>query len=178
MKKLTPFEKVGLIAAVIVACTYFYMKRVYEPQERVLKTTVSQLNGAIGELNGLRAVPPALSVKNQLERSKAELAELENRLSETTVLTGADREVTQLLSLIVDLLQDNHFAVISIVPKGKTADSLFQWNLFEIDMTGEFHHFIKFLSVLRNRPDAVRVERLTLMQQDGQDLRIRLNLMI
>ncbi len=178
MRKLSRFETVGLIAAVVVACSFFYMKRVYEPQEKVLKNTVQQLNKLIGEVNGLKAVPPAASVKNQLEKRKAELAELENRLKETTVLSGADREVTELLSQIADLIADQGFVVNAIVPKGKIADSMFQWNLFEVDMSGNFYRFMDLLAALRDRPDAVRIEKITLMQKDGQGLRIQMNLMI
>jgi Tfp pilus assembly protein PilO len=178
MKKLSRFEKVGLIAAVVVAGTFFYMKRMYEPQEKVLKNTVQQLNKVIGEVNVLKAVPPVGSVKKQLEKRKAELAVLENRLKETTVLTGADREVTELLSWIVDLIADKGFVINAIVPKGKMADSLFQWNLFEVDLDGNFYRFIALLTALRDKSDAVRIEKITLTQKDGQGLHIRLNLMI
>ena len=32
MKKLTKLEKFGLIAAIIIAGTYFYMGKIYDPQ--------------------------------------------------------------------------------------------------------------------------------------------------
>lgn len=178
MRKLSQFEKIGLVASVIVACTFFYMKRVYEPQEKLLKSTIQRLNKLVGEVNSLKAVPPAVTVKNQMERRRAELAELEDRLRETTVLTGADREVTKLLNRIADLIEKEGLAVNAVVPKGKISDGLFQWNLFEIDMGGDFYCFMKFLSSLLDMPDAVRIEKVTLGKKDGQSLQIRINLMI
>ncbi len=178
MRKLSQFEKIGLVAAVIVACTFFYMKRVYEPQEKKLKSTVQRLNKMVNEINNLKSVPPAITVKNQLERRKDELARLEEQLRETTVLTGADREVTKLLNRITDVIEDKELAVIALVPKGKIDDGLFQWNLFEITMEGDFYYFIGFLSALREMPDAVRIEKAELSQKDGHDLSIRIELMI
>jgi Tfp pilus assembly protein PilO len=167
-----------LIAALVVALTFFYMKRVYVPQEKRLKTTVQQLNKVVGEINNIKTVPPAASLKERLKRSKADLADLENRLKETKVLTGADREVAELLSLIVDLIQTKGLVIGAIQPKGKVSGSMFQWNLFEVDLGGDFFRFMDLLSALRDRPDAVRVEKIRLTKETGQGLRIQMNLMI
>ena len=178
MRKLSRFEKMGLIAAVVVAGTFFYMKRVYEPQEKVLKRTVEQLNKVIGEINTARAVPPAVGVKRELARQKEELAALEEQLKETTNVTGKESEVTALLGRIVELLHAKGFAVKAIRPMGKAPDDLFQWSLFEIEMAGDFHHFMALLTALRDMRDAVRVEGITLAREETRAIAIRMKLKI
>ena len=45
MRNLTNLEKFGLAAALIIACTFFYMKYMYDPQTRVLKDTLAKQIG-------------------------------------------------------------------------------------------------------------------------------------
>ncbi len=178
MRKLSRFEKMGLIAAVVVAGTFFYMKRVYEPQEKVLKKTVEQLNKVIGEINAVRAVPPAVGVKQELARHKEELTELEEQLKETTNVTGKESEVTTLLGRIVKLLDAKSFAVKAIRPMGKAPDDLFQWSLFEIEMAGDFRRFMELLTALRDLRDAVRVEGIALARDEVRAIAIQMKLKI
>jgi hypothetical protein len=72
LKKLSQFEKYGIMAAIIIACTFFYMKKVYEPQEKEFKKTVAALNKVVGEINGLRQVPSVVQVRHELESLKEE----------------------------------------------------------------------------------------------------------
>lgn len=178
MKKLTRFEKFGLMAALIVACTFFYMKRVYEPQEKRLKKTVATLNKVIGEVNSLNQTPSAAVVHRKLQAGKKRLTELEARLQTTAMRTGAAREVMTLLAGINRLIEGNRLFVRTLTPKGTKADDLFDWNLFEIEMHGAFFDFMAFLEALRDLEDPVRVEEIHLAAEGNQGLHIALKLMI
>ena len=178
MKKLSRFEKYGLMAAVIIACTFFYMKRVYEPQEKVLKKTIRHLNQVIGEINSLKEIPPAASVKRTLEKRRQALAGLEEKLKGTAMRTGADREVTALLSEINKLMEANGLSVNTVVPAGAVKGRLFDWKLFKVDMNGRFAHFMAFLESVRTLKDAVRIRELVLEAAPGSELHVTFNLMI
>ena len=178
MRKLTRFEKFGLMAALIVACTFFYMKRVYEPQEKRLKQTVAALNKVVGEVNSLNQTPSAAAVQRTLKQREKRLAELDAQLARTAVRTGAPREVTGLLADINRLIEDRRLVVETVVPKGTVADDLFDWNVFEIDMHGAFFDFMALLETLRDLEDPVRIEKVRLTADGEQGVRITLNLMI
>lgn len=178
MKKLSRFEKFGLMAALIIACTFFYVKRVYEPQEARLKKTIQTLNKVVGEINNLKEVPPAAKVKRILEKNRRELEALNARLEGTLVHTGAEREVTRLLSDINRMMDINGLRVNALVPGGRTTDELMEWNLFRIDLEGSFHGFVNFMKGLRDMKDAIKVEQVRLEKGDNRRLHIKLNLMI
>ncbi|GAB6096251.1 hypothetical protein JCM14469_25040 [Desulfatiferula olefinivorans] len=179
MRKLSQFEKLGLVAAVIVACTYFYMKRVYEPQEKVLKKTVATLNGVIKEFNALAEVPPVHAVKARIKKRKEELAEREQSLEGMTVQTGAQREVTELLGQIVDLIRARNLTVKALAPaREKLKEPLYEWNVFSVDMEGDFGKFTDLLARLRNLNDPVKIDKVAIGRGEGRDLSIRFNVMI
>lgn len=178
MKKLSQFEKLGLVAAVIVACMFFYMKRVYEPQEKVLKKTVKKLNKVIKEYNAVQDVPPVHSVKGQIKKHRAELAGLEEEMTTLTVKTGAEREVTELLNEIMDILKAQGMSVNTLTPKGKRADPLYSWNVFDVDMGGNFHRFTRLLESFEALDDPVKIDKVVIGQGTGSTLTIHLEVMI
>jgi Tfp pilus assembly protein PilO len=178
MRKLTRFEKFGLMAALIVALTFFYVKRVYEPQEKRLKQTVVTLNKLIGEVNSLRESPSAAAVQRTLKGREKRLAELNTQLERTAVRTGAAREVTSLLAGINRMIERHRLVVETVVPKGTVSDALFDWNVFAIDMRGAFFDFMSLLETLRDLEDPVRIEQVVLKAEGGRGVRITLNLMI
>lgn len=203
MKKLSPLEKMGLVAAVVVACTYFYMKKVYEPQEKILKTTVAELNKIVGEINNLKTVPPVSGVKSQLKKHKSELKELEYKLNSTMVRTGSEWEVSHFLSVIIDMMERRGLTVRNITPKkdegsggaaatpsetppvgtdpGKAPakpDELFVWHPYDVELSGGYYGFVGLLIDLRKKPDAVKIEKIEITQKEGASLSIKMNLKI
>ncbi len=204
MKKLSPLEKMGLVAAVVIACTYFYMKKVYEPQEKILKQTVAELNKIVGEINGLKTVPPMAGVKSQLKKHEDELKALKEKLTTTTIQTGSDREVSLFLGRIIDMMQFRGFAVRSItpvnaspeantapagstapaVPQGDTAtggateETLYEWHTYDVELSGGYNGFVALLIDLRKKPDAVKVEKIEISRKEGEDVTIKMNLKI
>lgn len=180
MKKLSQFEKFGIMAAIIIACTFFYMKKFYEPQEKEFKKTVAALNKIVGEVNGLKQVPPLIQVKHELNTLKTDLEEVNEKLTGTLMHTGAAREVTRTLRQINEHVAVSGLKVVSLIPGGRNMDPLLQleWNHFQLNLSGSFHGFLRLLESLRSMPDAVRIDGVALTTGSGELLNITFTLMI
>ncbi|WP_319406547.1 type 4a pilus biogenesis protein PilO [uncultured Desulfosarcina sp.] len=178
MRKLSRFEKFGIIAAILVVCTFFYVKRVYEPQEARLKKTVKALNKVIGQVNNLKEVPPQATVKYKLKANREKLEELKLRMKNNQLRTGTAREVTRLLSDINKKMADHGLRVKALAPDGRIKEDPITWNLFRIDMVGTFYEFLDFMQALKDMPDVVKIEGLRMEKLDGRRLKITFNLMI
>jgi len=179
-RKLSQFEKYGIMAAIIIACTFFYMKKFYEPQEKEFKKTVDLLNKVVGEVNGLKQIPPLIQVKHELEDLKADLKGVNEKLQGTLMHTGAAREVTRALRRINEHVAASGLKVVSLTPGGRNMDPLLQleWNHFQINLTGSFHGFLQLLESLRAMPDAVRINGISLTAGSNEFLNITFTLMI
>jgi len=180
MKKLTKLEKFGLIAAIIIAGTYFYMGKIYDPQAKALKKTVIKLNKIIGEINSIKEVSSVGSINRTIKKRKEELEKVKSDLKDTVITTGKESEITELLDRINRLVDQNRLAVKSIVPKGKVAGVLFAWSSFDLDMEGSFYFFLEFLSALREMPDSVKIQNINIEKNGdvGDVLKINMTLMI
>jgi Tfp pilus assembly protein PilO len=178
MRKLSRFEKLGVVAAVIIACSYLYMKRVYEPQEKKLKATVAQLNKVIGEVNGLKATPSASSLKRSLAKKKEELSGLEEQMKRASIHGTAENEISDMFSRVGRLMERNGLTVLSVMPKGGKNDGLFQWSLFEVSFTGGYFNFLSFLDDVIAMPNAVKIETMKMEQRDDTTLQITMELLI
>jgi Tfp pilus assembly protein PilO len=155
------------------------MKKVYEPQEKVLKKTVEELNKVVGEINSIKTVPPLASVKSQLKKHERELAIVKARLEKTTVQTGTPREVNMFLARIIDMMEYSGITIHTIVPKAIETDERYgDWHPFEVDFSGSYYGFIRLLMELKEKPDAVKVEKIEITRKDGELLRIKMILKI
>lgn len=179
MKKLTPLEKFGLIAVIIVSGSYFYMKNVYEPKAQSLKNTVTSLNNIIDQYNNFTDSPPAAPIKKSVERLKGERDEAATQLSEAGGRTGAAYEITNILSKVTTLAGRNRMVIIKIAPGGKEQGPMFNWAIFNTEMRGSYHDLKNFIASLQEMPQPVRVEGLQLESgADGNLLKIKLTMMI
>ena len=180
MKKLTKLEKFGLIAAIIIAGTYFYMGKIYDPQAKALKKTVIKLNKIIGEINSIKEVASAGSINRTIKKREEELEKVKSELKDTVITTGKESEITELLDRINRLVDQNRLAVKSIVPKGKVAGTLFAWSSFDLDMEGSFYFFLEFLTALKKMPDSVKIQNINIEKNGdvGDVLKINMTLMI
>lgn len=160
MRKLTPFEKFGLIAAIIVAGTWFYMTRVYDPQYKKFKRTVGQLNQVIQQYNGLKDSPPDLALKKTIEKRQAELEEAQADLAAKLNTSGKACETTSVLSQINQQAEKLHLAMLKITPAGKLTGTYQTWNMFDIEMEGTFDRFLHFLEVLKKMAEPVQFETI------------------
>jgi Tfp pilus assembly protein PilO len=180
MKKLTKLEKFGLVAAIIIAGTYFYMGKIYDPQAKALKKTVIKLNKIIGEINSIKEVSSAGLINRTIKKRKQELEKVKSELKDTVITTGKESEITELLDRINRLVDQNRLAVKSIVPKDKVAGALFAWSSFDLDMEGSFSFFLEFLTALKEMPDSVKIQNINIEKNGdvGDVLKINMTLMI
>lgn len=177
MRPMSKFEKLGVVAAVIVASSFIYMKKVYEPQEKRLKATVASLNKVVGEVNGLAAIKPSAALKSELARKKKELAAIESRAG-MALLAGSERHTSELLSKISRSIDRCGLTVDSVKPGGKMPDELFQWNSYEFVLTGDYFQFMRFMDLLRAMPEAVKVKKIRMELVNDRTLRITMELLI
>lgn len=160
MRKLTPFEKFGLIAAIIVAGTWLYMTRVYDPQYKKFKKTVGQLNQVIKQYNALQDPPPELTLKKTIEKRKADLKKVQTNLAEKHNIRGQASETTEVLSQVNQQAEKLRLAIIKITPAGKLTGTYQTWNAFTLEMEGTFDRFLRFLEELKEMVEPVQFETI------------------
>jgi Tfp pilus assembly protein PilO len=175
MRRMSKFEKLGVVAAVIVASSFIYMKKVYEPQEKRLKTTVANLNKVIGELNNLKSIKSTASLKSELEKNKKELTQLEAQ-SGTIASTNPERQASELLGKVSRALERSGMLVNGIKPGGKKPDELFEWNSYEFDLNGSYFQFMQFMERLRAMTEPVKVKKLVLEQGKDKEMMLHVTL--
>lgn len=157
MRTMTNLEKFGLAAALIIACTFFYMKYMYDPQTRVLKDTLAKRNKIVTELNQLNEVPPLFQLEKTMERDKKTLEDLEKESEGLSVKTGRPDEITNLLARINRIIESDRMTVLSITPGKSFPGNFFDWNPFEMELRGSFTDFMAFLNNIKALDDAVEI---------------------
>jgi len=181
MKKLTKLEKFGVIAAIIVAGSYFYMKNVYDPQAKALKKTIINLNKVIGKLNSTKKDTPSVEpVKKTIKKRKKELDRFESSLADISGKTGKESEITHVVSKINRLADQSMLGMESIAPNGETKGTFFTWAVFDLEMEGSFDSLMEFLSGLEKMQDPLKVQKINIANENGNPaaLKIRLTLML
>lgn len=179
MKKLTQFEKFGIIAAIIIACTFFYVKKIYEPQEKEFKKTVESRNKLAKELEGTQVLA-TVQVRGELEAAKKRKAELDAELTDSMVSSGSPREIMRLLGHINSRVAESDLVIVAQTPAGTLEDAmlLMTWTRFQMTLNGSFLGFLHFLSLLADMPEAIRVENLRLAKAEKNTLNITFDLLI
>ncbi len=167
MRKLTKLEKFGLVAAVIVAGTYFYIGKVYDPEAKALKKTVIKLNKVVKEHSSLKDISSIKSINNTIKKREKKLEEIVYVLENTAKKRDGEAEITELLSRINSLAEQNRLAMTSIIPKGGIKGVLFAWSGFDLDMKGSFFSFVNFLSGLEKMSEPLRVKDIC-MERNGE----------
>ena len=178
MKTMTNLEKFGLAAILIIACTFLYMKYLYDPQTRVLQTTLKKRNKIVNELNKVRDIPPLFQLKKIIEKDKNTLKIIREKSSNLSVKTGNPDEITQLISEINKIIESNELSVISIIPGQSTAGRFFKWAPFEMDLKGSLNNFMVFMTDIEDLNDAVEIRNLVLENSGENLLRLKFTLRI
>ncbi|MCG8642524.1 MAG: type 4a pilus biogenesis protein PilO [Desulfobacterales bacterium] len=180
MRTMTNLEKFGLAAALIVACSFFYLKYMYDPQTKVLKTTLQKRNKIVADINQLNEIPPLFRLEKAIERDQERLAELKKENQSLSVKTGDPDEITQLLSRITELIEGSRLKISAIEPVESFMGPYFRWSPFQISMTGSFDRFMHFLYQLKALDDAVEVTRVKIEKsgETASPLQIRFLLKI
>ncbi len=157
MKSMTNLEKFGLAAALIIACTFFYMKYMYDPQTKVLQTTLKKRNKVVAELNKLKDIPPLFQLEKTIEQNKKRLAELKEENGNLALNAGNPDDISRLLSKISTIMVMNDLKVITIAPKEREPGKYIDWSPFTMNLKGDFTGFVNFLMELEQLGDAVEV---------------------
>ena len=167
MKKLTKLEKFGLIAAILVGGTYFYMKEVYDPEAASLKSTIETLNKTVTTFNGL-SDPPAISpLRRQVESLKERLATEIERLREAGGRTGEEAEVTEVLRLINDTAGRQRIDIIQIEPLADIEEELFTWAAFEVKMRCRYPDLLALITRLKELKEPIEIRGLHIAREPG-----------
>lgn len=162
MRTLTNLEKFGLAAALIIACTFFYMKYMYDPQTRVLKDTLAKRNKIVTELNQVNEVPPLFQLEKIIEKDKAILEDLRKESGNLSVKTGKPNEITNLLARINRIIESDKMTVLAITPGEPFPGDFFDWNPYEMELRGSFTDFMAFLNNTKELNDAVEIRNISL----------------
>ena len=134
----------------------------YDPQTKVLKTTLKKRNKIVKELNAVKNIPPLFKVQKTIEKDKKELERIRKECSTLSVKTGNPDEITKLLSKINQIIEVNRLEVNLIAPKKRIAGRFFQWTPFEMDLSGSFSSFMTFMKAIRDLNDAVEIRNIIL----------------
>lgn len=178
MRQLTKFEKFGMAAAAVVAGTFFYMKNIYEPQEKTLKRTVKQLNKVVKQVNSLKEIPPLAQIRVQIKAEGKKQEEMKQKTANLTVKTGAPNEITELLDRITAKLDTSGLTLKSFEPKSIIPGDFFDWNVYNFQIEGSYDHLLAFFEDLKRMDDAVQVKNLQIVKNGEKNLTFNFNLMI
>jgi len=160
MKKLTQLEKFGLIAAILVSVSYFYMERIYDPEAEALKKTIATLNRTVAEYNNLQEPPVLRGIQAEVERLAKEEAELTARLRAAGGRTGAVSEVTEVLQRVNQLMARERLQLIKKTPDKDLVEELFTWKVYNVELKGEYSRLLRFVSQLRDLPQPAQLREM------------------
>jgi Tfp pilus assembly protein PilO len=178
MRKLTKLEKFGLIAAILVSGTYFYMGRVYDPQAEALKKTISKLNSTIKEYNTSVELPPLVPMRKAVEQKREQLDTLKQELREVGGRTGAADEVARLIDEVGHRAGANNLLILSLAPGKRIEEELYSWDVFDLRLFGDYRQLIRFVEALKEMPEPVQVRNLALEKANGRSGRVLVSLQL
>lgn len=163
-RRLTKFEKFGLIAAVITGMMFFYLKHVYDPQQQALVQAREQLNRSITQFNELRTAETQFQLQRRLESQKEVLADLERELTELDVRVGDEETLIKAQHWVFREMERRGLRVLNVVPQG-TVERQFSWRTFRITTEGDFSGLIDLLRELRSHSTPMLLEQVTISRE-------------
>nr|WP_320115826.1 type 4a pilus biogenesis protein PilO [uncultured Desulfuromonas sp.] len=169
MRKLTKLEKFGLIAAILVSGSYFYLNKVYDPQAKALKKTVAKLNSTIGQYNKLDEPPPLAPVKKAIEKKKQERDDLKQQLHEAGGRSDNAQEAITLLDTINRKAYEQGLLMVQLTPLGPVDEDLYNWESFEVQLTGFFPHLLHFIDSLKAMQQPIELRELNIITSERLD---------
>jgi len=169
IKKLTKLESFGLIAAILVSGSYFYMKKVYDPEAEALKRSISRLNSTIASYNRLGDAPDTMRMNRQIEQLRGELENLTGELLEAGGRTGTAAEVTEMLAHISTMARKHHMTVLKISPEREVRDELFIWAAVSVQLRGRYQDFVALVESLKGMAQPVQMSRLQIERDTGNE---------
>jgi len=172
MKKLTRMEKFGIVAAIIVCGSYFYMKKVYDPEAAALSSSVRKLNATIASYNAMKEPPPLEPLKEEIAFKSENLKRLISEMRDAGGRTGEPAEVTRVLSLVTEIAKEQHMKVLKISPEEKVEGQYFTWAAFGITLAGRYRDFYTFVGRLKKLNQPMQLRNLNIERDEGAPGRI------
>lgn len=164
-RKLTKLEKFGLIAVVITAMIFFYLKNVYDPQQASLEQSRERLNKSIQDLNSLQTSEPLFQLRRSLESKEKELARLEQNMAEMDIAPAGTTDMSIVQYNLYHDLSTRSLRIIEVAPADTRTD-LFTWHVFNIRAQGDYSGFISLIQHLQNYERPVRARKI---RMDGEN---------
>lgn len=180
MKKLTKLESFGLIAAILVCGTFFYMKKVYDPEAAALKKTVTKLNQTIGEYNKMEEPPNLESLKKKIEKQKGQWETANDELKAAGGRGDESSAVTEVLARISRLAKEENMQVLKIGRDKDVKDELFTWAAVNIELRGRYQDFVRLIQALKELATPLKLLKLNIERgKDGEgDIIIKATLLV
>jgi len=160
MRKLTKLESFGLIATILVSGSFFYMKKVYDPEAESLKKTITKLNQTIAEFNKLEEPPNLDSLKRRIAQQTEQLTAVTEELKDAGGRSDEPSEVTEALQKISRLAKEQNMLVLKITRDKDEQDALFTWAAVHIQLQGQYQDFVILLKKLKELPAPVQLLKL------------------
>lgn len=169
MRKLTKLESFGLIAAILICGTFFYMKKVYDPEAASLKKTVNKLNQTIAEYNKLEEPPNLDSLKKKIEKQKEQWGAVSEELKAAGGRTDDPAAVTEVLAQISRLARNQNMQVLKITGIKEVKDELFTWAAVNIELQGRYQDFVQLIQALKELVTPLKLLKLNFERgKDGE----------
>jgi len=167
VRKLTKLESFGLIAAILVSGTFFYMKRVYDPEAAALKKTVAKLNQTIAEYNKLEEPPNLDSLKKKIEKQKEQWEAVTEELKAAGGRSDDPAAVTEVLAQISRLAKTENMQVLKIAKDKDEKDELFVWATVNIELKGRYQDFVRLVQAMKELVTPLQLLKLSI--EGGKD---------
>jgi len=164
-RKLTKLEKFGLIAAVIIAMLFFYLREVYDPQQEALDMARERLNQAVSEFNELQSAAPAAQLRRRLKSRQEDLEQKKAELEQMEVRPATEEELARSKHLLYRSIENNGLRLLDVT-SGRTRQDLFTWHVFSVDMEGDFSSLTGLLDEFRDHIHPLRVQEVR-VHRDG-----------
>lgn len=166
MKKLTKLESMGLIASILIGGSYFYMKKVYDPEAAALIRTRNSLQKTVSEYNKLSDPPNTRSMTRQVERLEEEVEELTEQVLQAGGRTQAASEITEALAELSLATKRSGMRVVELTLGEERKDDLFTWKTVKISLEGRFADFVSLVGLLKAKDRPVQMRDIIMTKSD------------
>jgi type IV pilus assembly protein PilO len=150
-------QKIALACVVFFILAYFWYSRVYTPQTNQIESKRSEYQTLITNLRNVEMK------SKSLEALQAEYISLLTRYREIEQLLP---EVKMVPSFLVQLHTASSLTgakIVSITPQPIHSESFYNVASFDIQLTGGYHDFGKFISYIANFPFIVNVSNMEII---------------
>lgn len=152
--KLPLYQRLGILALVLVAISLVFYFVLYAPQMDDLRQLQQRRTTLQKKLDEDRKI-----AKN-LEKYRVEYERVQNRLDEALVELPNQKEVSTLLTTIASLAKDNGLDILKFQPGGEQNQGFYAAIPVSLNMVGNYHQVASFFSEVGNLSRIVNVGTL------------------